>query len=158
MSTITKLILGSSLIIASTLSFAGDNYNYGSVPYNNDWRAAPQGRNNSPMNWDSNNTPWSGGNMPWSGDNPMWDRGSDIWRDWDTNKWGYNGMPWGGDGFMNDNKMPWSKNKKANRYYNNPQYGRPYGGAYGYPYPYPYQGGVYGDYPYNPAPVPPPAR
>lgn len=144
MKKITKFILGSSMLVASTLSFGGGPYNN-----NNDWSGTPWGQNNSPTNWDSNNMPWSGGNMPWGSDNEFWDRGSSMWRDWDTNKWGGNGMPWGGG-----NNMPWSKDRKSNKYRN---YGRPYGG-YGQPYP----GGGYGGNPYNTGPgympgaVPPP--
>jgi len=169
MKNITKLILGSSLLIASTFSFgsndfAGDNYRDAGGQYNNnDWSDTPWGRKNPPMNRNRNRNsmPWSGGNSPWGDDNPFWDSGSSMWRDWDTNKWGGNGMPWGGG-----NGMPWSKDRKYNRSrdnrgYSRP-YGRPYGGGYGNPYGggygNPYQGGGYGGNPYNAgqgyAPVP----
>ena len=84
--------------------------------------------------------------MPWGNDNPFWDRGSDAWRDWDTNKWGGNGMPWGGGG------MPWSNDRKYKKNYAPSPYARPYNGGYGNPY----QGGYRGN-PYNagPAYIPP---
>jgi len=163
MKKISKLILGSSLLIASTLSFAGDdsdgnNYRYSDGPYNdNDWSNTPWGQNNAPVNRNDNRSssgmPWGGRNSPWGSDNPVWDSGSSMWRDWDTNKWGGNGMPWGGGNGM----MPWSKKKKKNKKYNknydNRGYGRPYGGGYGNPYQgggyNPYQGGGYGGNPYN---------
>ena len=167
MKKITRLILGSTLLIASTFSFGGDNYRQDGGSYNNnDWSGTPWGRNNTPSNRNSNNMmPWSG-NSPWGSDNPFWDRGSDAWRDWDTNKWGGNGMPWGGSGPWSGggkpwggNGMPWNKDRKYNRSYDNRGYGRPYGGGYGNPY----QGGGYGGNPYQgyaPAPgfVPPPAQ
>ena len=122
MKKITRLILGSSLLFASTFSFASndsgdDSYRYSGEPYNNnDWSDTPWGQNNSSRNRNrnsnNNSMPWGGSNMPWGSDNPFWDSGSSAWRDWDTNKWGGNGMPWGG------NSMPWSsKNKKHNKNY-----------------------------------------
>lgn len=162
MKKITKLILASSLLIASTLSFAADNnYRYEDKQYNdNDWSDTPWGQNNSSRNRNSNNNsnsmPWGGNSMmPLGNDNPFWDKGSSAWRDWDTNKWGGNGMPWGGDSMPwgGNNMMPWGKDKKHNKNRDYRGYARPYNRGYGNPYPY--QGGGYGN-PYNTGPAYPP--
>jgi len=145
MKNIIKLILGSSLLIASASAFSfnmssrdfgmGDNDD----SWDNDgpwkmssgsWNTGPFG--GGPFNTDTRNwgfTPWNQGNR--------------------NNTWGGRNSPWGGN-------TPWNWNRD-NRAYGNPYYYAPYGDWYGNPYQggysNPYNTGQ-GYYPYVPASPP----
>lgn len=137
MKNLTKLILGSSLLIASASasawSFGSDDFGWGNDyydgPYNNRWGGAPWSGNR----WGGG--PWSGnrwGGGPWDWDNGPWDSGP-----WDSGPWG-RGNNW---------SSPW--NWGDNRNYRG--YRNPYRGGYGRgPY-----GGGFNQYP--PVPPAPPA-
>ena len=158
MKNITKLILGSSLLIASASAFAfnmssrdfsgGDNYD----SWDNDgpwkmssgsWNSGPFG--GGPFNTDTRSwgfAPWNQGgrnnyrggrNSPWGGSTP----------------WNLNSRDWGGS------REPWNRD---NRGYGNPYRRSPYGGGYGNPY----QGGYSNPYNtgqgYPSVPVSPPVQ